>query len=243
MPGNVNPAVAVERYKERTPVIRFLTLAQIDAQLEALAHLPVLSVIAAMYIYAGLRREELLWLTTDDVALKVGPHGVIRVRAKEIGGVYWQPKTAKNRVVPISKALRRYLDDYNPVEVEGKWFFPSPEGSRWDPDNLSEHLRKANRKAGLVWNCLDYRHTFGSHLAMKGVSLYKISELMGNSPEICRRHYAHLTPESLVDWWNSETTRRPLNCRNLWPPLSPSAGDDRQPQRKLQSGGGQFKGR
>ena len=34
---------------------------------------------------------------------------------------------------------------------------------------------------------------------MKGESLYKISELMGNSPEICRRHYARLLDESLVE--------------------------------------------
>jgi hypothetical protein len=34
---------------------------------------------------------------------------------------------------------------------------------------------------------------------MKGESLYKISNLMGNSPEICRRHYAALVPDSLVD--------------------------------------------
>ena len=33
---------------------------------------------------------------------------------------------------------------------------------------------------------------------MKGESLYKISTLMGNSPEICRRHYATLMPEALV---------------------------------------------
>ena len=44
-----------------------------------------------------------------------------------------------------------------------------------------------------------YRHTFGSQLAMKGESLYKISTLMGNSPEICRRHYAALLPEALID--------------------------------------------
>ncbi len=37
-----------------------------------------------------------------------------------------------------------------------------------------------NRKAGLQWTCLDFRHTFGSRLAMKGESLYKISALMGN---------------------------------------------------------------
>lgn len=34
---------------------------------------------------------------------------------------------------------------------------------------------------------------------MKEGSLYKISTLMGNSPEICRRHHAALIPEALGD--------------------------------------------
>jgi hypothetical protein len=34
---------------------------------------------------------------------------------------------------------------------------------------------------------------------MKGESLYKISKLMGNSPEICSRHYAALIPEEMGD--------------------------------------------
>ena len=52
-------------------------------------------------------------------------------------------------------------------------------------------------KVARAWSALDFRHTFGSQLAQKGVSLYKISALMGNSPEICRRHYAALVPQSL----------------------------------------------
>lgn len=31
------------------------------------------------------------------------------------------------------------------------------------------------------------------------MSLYKIAELMGNSPEICLRHYAALMPEMMHD--------------------------------------------
>lgn len=72
-------------------------------------------------------------------------------------------------------------------------------GKQWDPDGFSHRLRDINRSLGLPWSALDYRHTFGSQLAMKGESLYKISELMGNSPEICRRHYAALLTESLVE--------------------------------------------
>jgi site-specific recombinase XerD len=46
---------------------------------------------------------------------------------------------------------------------------------------------------------MEFRHTFGSHLAQKGISLYKISEMMGNSPEICRKHYAALMPQEMHD--------------------------------------------
>jgi hypothetical protein len=34
---------------------------------------------------------------------------------------------------------------------------------------------------------------------MKGESLYKISNLLGNSPDICRRHYAALIPEAMIE--------------------------------------------
>jgi len=34
---------------------------------------------------------------------------------------------------------------------------------------------------------------------MKGESPYKSATLLGNSPEICRRHYAALLPEAMND--------------------------------------------
>ncbi|MGC8561424.1 MAG: tyrosine-type recombinase/integrase [Phycisphaerae bacterium] len=198
LPGDNNPAARVQRYKEHAPEIRFLTLQDIDTQLIALRLKPQLQTMVAMYIYAGLRREELLWLTIDDVDLANGPHGLIRIRAKTIGEQFWQPKTKVNRAVPISSTLRQYLDQYAPRKSTDRWYFPSPTGQRWDPDNFSQDLRAANQEAGLPWGSLDYRHTFGSQLAMKGESLYKIATLMGNSPEICRRHYAALIPECLT---------------------------------------------
>jgi len=198
MPNDKNPVAKVQRYKERAPEIRFLTLAQIDEQLEHLTDKPQLHTMVAMLIYAGLRREELLWLTLDDLDLDSGPYGMIRVRAKTIDGESWQPKTKINRAVPVSRTLHDYLDNYARRITPGRWLFPSPDGKRWDPDNFSRDLRAANGTA-LSWGCLDYRHTFGSQLAMKGESLYKISRLMGNSPEICRRHYAALVAEEMTE--------------------------------------------
>jgi len=190
-----NPAGAVERRKEPARTIRFLTLEDIDKQLTVLAEHPTLHAMVATLIYAGLRRSEVLWLTRDDVDLN---RRLIRVRAKTVDGEFWQPKTGRNRVVPISTALLEILAAYS-SGGESPWFLPAPTGKRWDPDTFSQTLRKANVAQGLDWSCLDFRHTFGSHLAQRGRSLYHISEFMGNSPAICRKHYAALVPEAMHD--------------------------------------------
>ena len=166
MPNGINPASKVTPYKEPAPEIRFLTLPQIEEQLHALRFKPQLQTMVAVLIYAGLRREELLWLTVDDLDLsrRQGGHGLIRVRAKTIDGESWQPKTKTNRAVPISQSLRRYLDTYAIRPSEGGWVFPSPKGNRWDADNFGRSLRAANKEVGLPWSCLDFRHAFGSQL-------------------------------------------------------------------------------
>jgi integrase len=200
MPLDRNPTAKVARYREPAPEIRYLTLEQIDEQLRALHAKPKLRAMVATLIYAGLRREELLWLQPEDLVPPTpqAPNGLLRVRAKTVGGQSWQPKTKKNRAVPISRDLRRHLDAWTPPPSDDGWLFPSPQGTRWDVDNFSHALRKANEAAGLVWTSLDYRHTFGSLLAQRGVSLFQIASLMGNSPEICRRHYASLSSDTLV---------------------------------------------
>lgn len=213
LPGQgQNPASKVKPYKEQASEIRYLTLPQIGEQLDALRFNPRMQTMVAVLIYAGVRREELLWITKDDVELPraaSGGGGILRIRAKTLtmpdGETrYWQPKTRHNRAIPISSALRAFLDSYTAPDTPGSpsnplgLYFPSPQGTLYDPDNFSSDLRQVQQSAGLQWSCLDFRHTFGSQLAQKGVSLYKISTLMGNSPEICRRHYAALVPEALV---------------------------------------------
>lgn len=189
-----NPVDGVRPRKLPAQEIRFLNAEQIKVQLEAVKEDAVLHTAVAILIYAGLRREEALWLTGDDIDRSAG---LIRVRAKTINKQFWQPKTGRNRAVPISTALAAILDKYK-APTNSLWLLPSPEGSRWDPDNFSHKLADENTKTKLSWTCLDFRHTFGSLLAQRGVSLYKISAMMGNSPEICRRHYAALIPDQFV---------------------------------------------
>jgi integrase len=151
------------------------------------------------YIYGGLRRPEALWLTPADLDWNREP-ALIRIRAKRIEDRFWQPKTGQERSVPVSTSLRPFLEAYRAAGLSGKtWLFPSPRGLRWHGDNFTHRLQALNQAAGLPWSCMDFRHTFGSQLAMKGESLYKISALMGNSPEVCRRHYVALVTENMAD--------------------------------------------
>ncbi|MEM1331321.1 MAG: site-specific integrase [Planctomycetota bacterium] len=196
LPADRNPVAKVRRYREAPPEIRFLTQRQIIEQLDALSVEPAMRAMVAVYIYAGLRREEVLWLQHDDVKLE-GQAPMLSIRAKTVDRQFWQPKTGVNRAVPISRALAAELRRHAPPPTRGSWYFPSPRGSRWDPDNFSQRLARLQREAGLRWTCLDFRHTFGSQLAQAGRSLHQISTLLGNSPEVCRRHYAALVPTAM----------------------------------------------
>ena len=45
----------------------------------------------------------------------------------------------------------------------------------------------------LRWNA--FRHTFASLLAQDGCPMWKVSRWLGNSLEICMRHYAGMMPD------------------------------------------------
>jgi hypothetical protein len=73
-----------------------------------------------------------------------------------------------------------------------------PDWEERAPARRAESQRRiAESKGGISRLCqvIDNRQPFGSQLAMNSESLYKISKLMGNSPEVCRRHHAALLPQ------------------------------------------------
>jgi site-specific recombinase XerD len=52
--------------------------------------------------------------------------------------------------------------------------------------------RDSEREGRIGWH--DLRHTYGSHLAMRGVPLKVIQELMGHATIDMTMRYAHLGP-------------------------------------------------
>ena len=235
-PGAANPVASVKPYRVNKGDVTLLKVRDIHEQLSALAGNILMQTMVAVYIYAGLRRSEALWLMLSDVDMEAGHWGTIRVCGKKFNGTEWSPKTGNNRTVPISSTLRKYLDAYLERVKPGTWFFAAPEWGRWDPDNFSEELRDVNTICGLSWSCLDYRHTFGSHLAMAGKSLLQISEFMGNSEAVCRKYYLRLMPETLyaaVEFGHPDPPATPEPTMPTPPPASTAIACAERPKLRL----------
>ena len=143
-------------------------------------------------IYAGLRRSEIVRLRWENIL----PSCIEIVKSK----------TKNQRQVPLSEKLRRKLDEYrrkyNPDPKDR--IVPWPEKLySWQSatkDLLLVHWEKAcpeipRHKRG--WNV--FRHTFASRHAQHGLSIDVIAAWLGDSPKICREHYARYVPENMKD--------------------------------------------
>jgi hypothetical protein len=92
-PNHPNPVALVECYKVPHSGIDFMELEDIQRQILGLVQYPQLRTMVATYIYAGLRREEALWLTRKDVRLRA-EKPLISVCAKKDGNTILSISTA-----------------------------------------------------------------------------------------------------------------------------------------------------
>lgn len=195
-----NPVAKVPRMPRDAARIRHLSPAELDQVLDLSRRDPYLAPVVWFLAFTGARLGEAVWLTWDNLDFE---RWLVSIRAKEDGS--WQPKTRRNRVVPVQTRLRPVLEQLREEhrsrlarggEAE-PYVFAAPLGGKWDDANLGKRMRAIMRASGLSWTFLDLRHTFATLLAAKGVSLAKIAALLGNSPEVCRMHYAHISTEDL----------------------------------------------
>ena len=180
-----NPARHVAHRKEDNQVCRYLSDEEESSLMAVLKPARQTEVLVA--IHSGMRRSEqyrthhvpdggLRW---DHVNLQVG---VIRLP---------RSKPGKPREIPMNPVLREALRSL-PRRIDSTYVFSSTDPYKW--------FAKACKKAGIHhcrWH--DLRHTFGSRLAMAGVPMRVIAELMGHSELQTTMRYAHLAPRYLAD--------------------------------------------
>jgi len=105
------------------------------------------------------------------------------------------PKSNKTRQIPLVTEL--YLALSQRKQVNG-FVFLNRKGHVFSDNELNRVIAYACKKASLrTITCHTLRHTYASHLVMRGAPLKAIQELLGHANIQTTMRYAHLSPSSL----------------------------------------------
>jgi integrase len=144
----------------------------------------------------GLRKGDLLALRWESVDLA---SGWIRLETR---------KTGQEVVLPISSACREALLECRAKPVASGRIFCDDLGKPLSETRVKKYFKIAKELAGVMrrFRFHDLRHTFGSNLASRGVSLQVIAKAMGHSSTQMTERYARPSREAL------EEVRRALDA-------------------------------
>ncbi len=143
----------------------------------------------------GLRIGELLALKWEDVDLAAGKLMVRRTLWRDQEG---SPKGGRQREVPLGDDIIATLKAHRATTLlKGPYVFCDAMGSRLSHKKVSAVVPRICKKAGLAKRLTmhDLRHSYASHLVMRGVTLKAVQELLGHSTLDMTLRYAHLSPD------------------------------------------------
>ncbi len=140
----------------------------------------------------GLRVGELLALKWQDIDLVAGHLIVRRTLWRDQEG---PPKGGRNRKVPLSEEALLTLKAHR--HLQGPYVFCDAAGIRLTHSMVKEVVPSTCRRAGLGKRVTTHglRHSFASHLVMRGASLKAVQELLGHESIEMTLRYSHLTPD------------------------------------------------
>lgn len=191
-----NPASGIGRYTEprKSEKVKFWSKSEIADILNTV--MPHYREIYEFMYYTGVRKEEIMYLTWDDVNLD-RKEPSIAIQAKEfVPGKHWTPKSKQRRIIPLNTRAAEIIRSQTRSE-SNNWVFHGPQGGQLHPDRLLTTLKGALRKLGYTGTVHKLRHSFASHLVMSGVGIETVSRLLGHSSIEMTMKYAHLAPDHL----------------------------------------------
>jgi integrase len=191
-----NEAKKTERAKAIDKPVEILTVEQAGALLNACDEeaLPYM----AISLFTGLRASEVEKLDWSEVDFD---SGLIEVKASKA-------KTRKRRHVPISDNLAVWIRPYaklrGPITPKGfrKHFDKSRRNAGFGtPGTETDEEKRAGIKL-TNWPEDVMRHSYGSYRLAQCQNEGKVSEEMGNSPQIIFAHYRELVKPKVADrYW------------------------------------------
>jgi len=173
--AEVNPTRKVKAFPEKKFArLRYLSEDEIKWLLSE-CHIPHLKMAVIMALNTGMRKGEILNLKWNNIDFN---NRYVHIE---------KTKNLKRRDIYINDLLLKTLQEWK----------TSPDTDQEDlfPIRAIQHsFTSAVKRAGLVdFHFHDLRHTFASHLVMKGVDLATVSELLGHSSIEMTMRYTHLS--------------------------------------------------
>jgi site-specific recombinase XerD len=142
--------------------------------------------------------------------------GQVHIRRSVTRGHVTEPKSNRARMVPLSAEAMRTLKAHR--HLRGELVFCSRSGRMLKKTECKHPLWRACKRAGLRrigWHVL--RHTFASHLTMRGVPLKAVQELLGHATMEMTMRYAHLWPHVTRNAVQVLDEPAPALVGNEWP--------------------------
>lgn len=154
----------------------------------------------SMFVFAGLRKGELLHLKFADVDIV---NQTIFIR---------QGKGSKDRIIPmsttLSQTLKRYVQERTRLKRTCPEFFVSLRQNMGFTNDGMRHLVNTIRVAsGMKFSVHKLRHTFATMMLEGGCDIYSLSKMMGHSDIKTTTIYLAASAEHL----RLQMTKHPLN--------------------------------
>jgi len=185
-------APRIDQPKVRLPEMEFYDFEEWEALIEGARRTGPM-VLCALLLGgdAGLRRGELVALQWSDVS-RVS----VRVVRNEWEGHTGTTKSGKGRTIPLTARLAEAIAAVR--HLRGPRLLWQDDGEPVGVHTLRSWLFRATKKAGLPpsKNLHKLRHTFCSHLAMRGAPARVIQELAGHANLTTTMRYMHLSKGS-----------------------------------------------
>jgi integrase len=142
---------------------------------------------------AGLRCGEMMALEWRDVDLSKRQ---LCIQRSDWKGQVTTTKGGRLRYVPLTVRLVTALREHR--HLRGTRVLCQPDGSPLTQKVVRDYVRRAGRRAALAKIGVHIlRHTFCSHLAMRGAPARAIQELAGHQDLSTTQRYMHLSPAAI----------------------------------------------
>jgi integrase len=196
--GEIDIVPEISKVKVAKPAFDFFDFADADRLLAAIKD-PDDRALITTAMRSGARAGELLGLQWSNIDLVKREIRIDRQLARK--GSALVPVKAGERSVPMPAGLVATLKDAK--HLRGAFVFSDQDGRPFSRGHLRKTLAKWCRRAGLrEMHPHGLRHTFASHLVMRGVPLIQVQQWLGHSSITMTMRYAHLGPgagSSLID--------------------------------------------